>query len=334
MKNETNTEKKVKYLVTTATGNTGFHVASQLLDKGCDVRVMSRTKNDVIERLEERGAEVALGSITNYSELQQALSGVQRVYYCHPIIPNLLANTKMFARIAKQENIEAVVNVGQYLSELESHPSKQTNEHKLGYQVLDDADIGASHVIPGWFADNAMNTALFIAQLGYLPFPLGKGRSPVVSNGDIAAVAVSILQNPGEHVGKRYQPTGARSLSMKDMMESCERVLGRKVRKMPMPQFLFRKAVIQMGFAPYLLSQLKFYINDFQNGVFNYEPTDVVLKLTGRQPEDFDVTARSYFEQDDLMKKSFSGQMKAIKEFIQIGFTKAPSNKELTLLNS
>ena len=318
-----------KYLVTTATGNTGFQVAQQLLANGRNVRVMSRSENAIIQQLEERGAEVVQGSIDNRQDMQQALSGVQRVYYCYPIIPNLLASTRMFAELAQQEKIESVVNLGQYLAELDSHPSKQTNEHKQGYQILNDANIGASHVTPGWFADNVLRTSLFIAQLGYLPFPLGKGRSPVVANEDIAAVAVSLLQDPAGHEGKRYQPTGPRSLTMDDMMESFSRVLGRKVKAMPMPMFLFHKAIIQMGFPSYLLSQLKLYLDDFQNNVFDYEPTDVVSKLTGRDAEDFDVTARRYFEQDNLMRKSFDGQMRALKQFMQIGFTKAPSLKQM-----
>ena len=322
-----------KYLVTTATGNTGNPVALQLLANGRNVRVMSRTNNASIQQLEKLGAEVTFGSIDNRHDMQRALSGVRRVYYCYPIIPGLLASTRMFAELAQQEKIEAIVNLGQYLAELDHHPSKQTNEHKQAYQVLDDANIGAIHVTPGWFADNALNTSLFIAQLGRLPFPLGKGRSPVVANEDIAAVVVSLLEDPAGHEGRRYQPTGPRSLTMSQMLESFERVLGRKVKELAMPKFLFRKAIIQMGYPPYLVSQLKMYIDDFQNNIFDYEPTDVVRQFTGRSAEDFDVTARRYFERDNLMKRTISGQLRAIKQFIQIGVTKAPSNRAMTLMN-
>ena len=318
-----------KILVTSATGNTGYQVAQQLLDQGQNIRVMSRTNNSTIQHLRQRGAEVTLGRIDSRQDMKKALSGVQRAYYCYPIIENLLASTRMFAELAQAEGIESVVNIGQYLAELDKHPSKQTNEHKQGYQVLDDANIGASHVAPGWYADNVFTTTLFITQLGRLPFPLGEGRCPVVSNEDIAAVAVSLLLDPAGHEGNRYQPTGPRSLSMEDMMESFERVLGRKVREMPMPMFLFNKAIIQVGYLPYLLSQLKIYINDFQNDVFDYEPTDVVHQFTGRDAEGFDVTARRYFELGNLMKRTVSGQIRAIKQFVQIGLTKAPRNKEL-----
>jgi NAD(P)H dehydrogenase (quinone) len=79
-----------KYLVTSATGNTGYQVASQLLANGRNVRVMSRSDKPAIQQLRKLGAEVTLGSIDNRHDMQQALSGVQRVYYFRPIIPGLL----------------------------------------------------------------------------------------------------------------------------------------------------------------------------------------------------------------------------------------------------
>ena len=98
-----------KYLVTSATGNTGHQVALQLLANGRNVRVMSRSDNATIQQLKKLGAEVTRGSIGNRHDMQQALSGVQRVYYCYPIIPNLLASTQMFAELAQQAKIESVV---------------------------------------------------------------------------------------------------------------------------------------------------------------------------------------------------------------------------------
>lgn len=322
-----------KYLVTSATGNTGFQVALLLLSQGKDVRVMSRSKGEKVQVLIQKGAEHTLGGIDDEQAMEKAMVGIDKVYYCYPIMPLLLQSSKMFAKIARKENIKAVVNVGQYLSALSSHPSKQTREHKLSYQVLDDANIGAMHVTPGWFADNALSTALFISQLSKFPFPLGKGRCPVVSNEDIAAVAVALLDNPEQHTGKRYQPTGPKALTQNDMLNSFEAVLGRKVSNLYMPKFLFYKAIIHMGFSPYLLSQLSLYIEDYQNGEFDYEPNNVVKDITGRDPEPFELTARRYFTEDALLNRTPQKIWQAIKEFIAIGFTRAPSRRDLIELN-
>jgi len=66
---------------------------------------------------------------------------------------------------------------------------------------------------------------------------------------------------------------------------------------------------------------------------FDYAPTDVVEKLTGRPAEDFDTTPRRYFERANQMENSFGGKMEALKTFIQIGLAKAPTPAQIGLLN-
>lgn len=326
-------KKSDKYLVTSATGNTGYHVALQLLNKGHSVRVMSRAMGPKIEQLISLGADYSRGAIDDNKAVEKAIKGMTKIYYCYPIIPGLLTNTKHFVEVAQKEKIKTVVNVGQYLSELQSHPSKQTLEHKLSYKVFDDANIGAIHVTPGWFADNALATILFISQLGKFPFPLGDGRCPIVANEDIAAVAVCLLESPDGHTGKRYQPTGPSALTSEDMLDTFEKVLQRKVSHLYMPKFLFRKAVTRFGIQPYMLSQLQLYIESYQTGVFDYEPTDIVKRFTGREPESFDVTVQRYFLKEDLLKRTPKKVWQAIKEFFAISFTSAPRLKVLRELN-
>lgn len=324
---------KINYLVTLATGSIGNQVARQLLDKGCNVRVMARTRSAAIDELVSLGAEVTLGHMHIKEDLDKALKGINRVFYCHTVVSGLLHNTMLFATAAKAAGVTTVINIGQYLASLPTHPSRTTQEHKQSYPLLDMADIGAIHVTPGFFADNVMRTQLFISQLGKFPFPLGKGKCPWVSDVDIAAVSVALLTNPAGHVGKHYQPTGPKSLSTQDLLDSFSRVLGRKVSKLPLPNGIFWKACAQMGMNAYSVSQFQFYVLDFQNNVFDYAPTDVVEKFTGRPAEDFDTTARRYFEKSGMMESSFSGKMEAIKTFIQIGTTKAPTPAQIDLLN-
>ncbi len=199
--------------------------------------------------------------------------------------------------------------------------------------MLDNADIGAIHVVPGFFADNVLRTQLYITQMGIFPFPLGDGICPWVSNEDIAAVSVALLMKPEGHVGKHYQPTGPKALSTQDLLDSFSRVLGRKIRSTPLPARLFLKACLTMGLDDYGISQFRYYVEDFQKGVFNYQPTDVVEKLTGRPAESFETTARRYFERENQMKSTIGGNMTAMKAFMKVGFVSAPSAKEMDLLN-
>ncbi len=76
---------KINYLVTLATGSTGNQVARQLLDKGYKVRVMARTKGAAIDELVSLGAEMTLGHMHIKEDLDRALKGIHRVFYCHTV---------------------------------------------------------------------------------------------------------------------------------------------------------------------------------------------------------------------------------------------------------
>jgi len=323
----------IKYLVTSATGNVGYQVARQLLEKGCDVRVMSRSEGKIIKELVGLGAEMFLGHMNKKEDLDRAVKGIDRVFYCHRVSNGLLNNTTLFATAAKAAGVTTVINIGQFLASLPEHRSRSTQEHKQSYPMLDNADIGTIHVVPGFFADNVLRSQLYITQLGIFPFPLGDGICPWVSNKDIAAVSVALLMKPEGHVGKHYQPTGPKALSTQDLLDSFGRILGRKIRSTPLPERLFLKACLTLGLDDYGISQFRYYLEDFQNGVFNYQPTDVVKKLTGRPAEDFDVTARRYFERENQMNRTLGGRLSSMKAFMKVGFVSAPSKKEMDLLN-
>ena len=77
---------KEKILITLATGRTGFATAAELLRDGYPVRILVRSKNKKAVELEKLGAEVAIGEFNNYEQLKKALTGVQRAYYCYPIM--------------------------------------------------------------------------------------------------------------------------------------------------------------------------------------------------------------------------------------------------------
>ena len=118
----------INYLVTLATGSTGNQVARQLLEKGCKVKVMARSIGPAINELTSLGAEVTLGHMHIKEDLERALIGIDRVFYCHTVTSGLLHNTMLFASAAKAAGVTTVVNIGQYLAGLPSHPSRSTQE--------------------------------------------------------------------------------------------------------------------------------------------------------------------------------------------------------------
>lgn len=79
------------------------------------------------------------------------------------------------------------------------------------------------------------------------------------------------------------------------MAEIIGDVLGRKVRRVEMPMWLFVKAARMQGVPAFELSGFRYYVQDHKQGAFECgAPTSDVLDLTGQPPEDFATIARRY----------------------------------------
>ncbi|MDD8017563.1 MAG: NmrA family NAD(P)-binding protein [Bacteroidota bacterium] len=330
---------KNKILITSATGKTGFPAAVQLLKEGYPIKILARSRNEKIYRLEKLGAEIVLGDFTNYEDMHHALHGVSRVYYCHPFIPNLLTNTKTFIKAAQETHVEAVVNMGQWLAEFDDQKSIHTLETKKAYSVFEQSGLNVVHVIPGFFADNTFFVLEFAIQLGLLPLPFGAGKNPAISNEDLGLVIASLLKKPFPYIGKKLRPTGPKSLSAKEMAEIFSKVAGRKVRYINIPQWMFLKAAFafakDFGLDAFTISQVRHYMNEYQTNKFNVGGvTDVVHQIAGKVPDDFEAIVERYMKNSKYSKQSFSKKISAIGKFLKIPFTHTPSIKDLERFNT
>ena len=151
------------------------------------------------------------------------------------------------------------------------------------------------HLNPGLFAFTYFLGLRFVAQLGILALPYRDGLNAPPSNEDIARVAVHSLMNPKQHIGKSYRPTGPRLISAKEAADSMARSLGRPVRYQPVSTHMFLKAALAQGFPTFQVAHFRHYAEEAQKGAYAIgAPTDHVLQVTGRRPEDFDTIARRY----------------------------------------
>lgn len=159
---------------------------------------------------------------------------------------------------------------------------------------------GVAHTIvnPGFFADNYLVTIGLAAHLGIFPWMYGNSRNAPPSNEDIARVAVAVLMDPARHAGKSYRPTGPELLGAEDMAKAIGRAVGRSVRVMPTPTWLFIKAARMGGMPIDLMSNVRYYVDDHKLGAFELgAPTTDVLDVTGSPAEDFETIARRYAAQ-------------------------------------
>src|SRR5215469_13838653 len=286
---------KPRIIVTGATGKTGSAVVTDLLKAGYSVRAMVRREDDRSERLKAQGADIAVADMSDVERVADALKDVRRAYYCPPFDPYMIQGAVAFVVAAREARLEHIVGLTQWLAS-PSHPSLMTRQHWLVDRLF-SMTPGVAHtfVNPGFFADAYLVTIGLAAHLGVFPWMYGNSRNAPPSNEDIARVAVAALVDPARHAGRSYHPTGPELLGAEDMAKAIGRAVGRSVRVVPTPTWLFMKAARNFGMPIDLMSNVRYYIDDHKRGAFELgAPTTDVLDVTGRRAEDFETIAHRY----------------------------------------
>jgi NAD(P)H dehydrogenase (quinone) len=325
--------KHPKILVTGATGRTGLAVVDELLAKGVPVRAVVHSKDARSAALERKGAETVVADMFDPDQLLAAMRGTQRAYYLPFYHPYMIQSAVSFAIAAREAKLEAVVSLGQWLAS-PIHPSLSTRQAWLVDQAFSRIS-GVAHVRvnPGYFADNYLRLIEYAAHLGVFPTITGDSKDAPPSNEDIARVVVAVLLNPEKHAGKVYRPTGPALLSGNDMAEILSRVLGREVRRIDLPWWLFLKAARTGNVGAFLVSNLRYYVQDHKQGAFALSaPTNDVLEVTGRPAEDFETTARRYAAWPEA-QRNFVNWLRTFVDFMRtplsLGYNPERLDREL-----
>jgi NAD(P)H dehydrogenase (quinone) len=307
---------KPRIIVTGASGKTGSIVASELLKAGYPVRAMVRRENDRSARLKAQGADIAVADMSDVERISDALRDVQGAYYCPPLDPYMIQGAVAFAVAATAARLEHIVGLTQWLSS-PSHPSLMTRQHWLVDRLF-SMTLGVAHTIvnPGFFADSYLVTIGLASHLGIFPWMYGKSRNAPPSNEDIARVAVAALTDPARHAGKSYRPTGPELVGAEEMATAIGRAVGRSVRVVPTPIWLFMKAARMADMSIDVMSNVRYYIDDHRRGAFELgAPTTDVLDITGRSPEDFETIARRYAA-EPRNQQTLSNRVRELAQFM------------------
>ncbi len=287
---------KPKILVTGATGNTGSAVVHELLRLGQPVRAIVHSRDARSKRLDQLGVETVVADMYDPGALLAAMRGTQRAYYLPLFRPFMIQAAAAFVVAAQDARLEFIVQMSQWTSN-PAHPAIMTRQTWLVDRIF--ATIpGVAHTIvnPGMFAHNFLRFIDFAALLGFFPVLTGTSKCAPVANEDIARVVAAVLIDPAPHLGKSYRPTGPKLLSGQEMAAHLQRVLGRRVRAMNIPTWMFLKVARMQRVDPFQIHSVLDYMKDHKRGVFEFEGgvNDIVRELTGRPAEDFETTARRY----------------------------------------
>jgi uncharacterized protein YbjT (DUF2867 family) len=229
------TQSKV-ILVTGATGQQGGAVATALLTKGQKVRVMSRTPEKA-SALAQAGAEVVKGNLTNASDLQAALRGVNGVFAMStPFEAGMDEEVRqgiMMADAAKQAGIAHYV----YTSVGSAHRNTGIPHFDTKWKVeqhIRQIGLPATVLRPVWFMENFTTFSKPSAD-GVLMMPMRADKKlAMVALRDIGEFGAAAFMRPNDFLGQAIDLAGD-ELTMPEVAAQLSKVTGRSIQFQALP---------------------------------------------------------------------------------------------------
>ncbi|MBF6332875.1 NAD(P)H-binding protein [Nocardia transvalensis] len=229
-------------LVTGATGTVGRAVVEQLRARGVAVRAMTRRPETA--RLPE-GVEVVGADLGDTGSLVGALEGIQRVFLLSagPEIPRHDAN---LAKAAAAAGVVHIVKLSSGRTGDDTATDPIPTWHRAGERAVRESGVAWTMVRPLGFMSNALHWAATIRDRDTVYAPFGQGRIAVVDPGDIAAVAVAALTEPG-HEGQVYTLSGPQALGPGEQTGILAEVIGRPLHYVETSAAEARAALLRSG---------------------------------------------------------------------------------------
>ncbi len=283
------------FLITGATGSTGRAAVDLLLEHGHQVRAFVHQEGENSARLQQRGAEIAVGDLLDFTTVRPALEGVAEAYFVYPIAPGLIEATAYFAQAAKEAAVTAIVNMSQ-ISARRAAKSHAAFNHWVAERVFDWSGLAVTHLEPTFFAEWFLYYAQSIKD-GLVQLPFGESKHAPIAAEDQARVIASILEHPAAHRGKTYHLFGPQEYTYPEAFALIAQILGHPITYERIPYEVFREQWSKRR-SPFVGQHLVEVAHDHAAGVFS-GTDDVIERITGQKPmglEEFIRKHRRAFE--------------------------------------
>ena len=260
----------MRVLVTGATGFVGFHTSVALQRAGHSVRLGIRNVDKMQQLYQAHGIEVsdfAVGAITDEEAVAKALDGCDAVVHTAAMVsmdPSLaetvrqtnVRGTELVVGGAVQRGIEAIVYVSSVTAIYDRHAQTINEDSSLGEATsgYGRSKIECEKYVRGLIAGGAPVAITYPSMIVGPDDPmLSEGNQgvayfihsavPITTTGaqftdvrDLAQAHVKLLE--GRKSGSYV--VGGGYLTWRELYHALNGITARKVRKIPMPRFLFR----------------------------------------------------------------------------------------------
>ena len=275
-------------------GSTGRVITRLLREQGIAARALVHKLDARSDDLRRQGAEIVEGDLLNPASVQRAMQNVKRAYFTYPVVDGLLEAAAIFAATARDAGVELVVNNSQFQStpddpefrDLRFAPSFRNLQHRLADRIFDWAQVGAVHLqTPPYYENLRALVSRSVAEQDAALLPWGEGTAvlPLAGAEDVARVAADLLVSPSLPSQTVY-PLVTETPTVREMIETLGRVLGRPIRYVPITDQQWAEAVKER-LNPHALDHLGHLWQYFRKGEQRYRATDAIRAVTGRNPQ-------------------------------------------------
>ena len=211
-------------LVTGATGRQGGAVARELLERGYQVRALTRNaQSEKAKQLVELGAEVLEGDFGDRASLDLAVFGVYGVFSVQPAGSEEAEQGKALADAAKAAGVTHFI----YSSSAAADPnSRHVGSPKLEIDAhIRDIDLPYTIFRPVSFFENFAGRQAEIAAQGVRDPRPPERRSQHISVTDIAFFVAEAFDNPSAWLGQSKN-IAAQELTQQELTDTFAMVMG------------------------------------------------------------------------------------------------------------
>lgn len=277
-----------------AQGSTGRQVAGLLLEKGIPVRAFVHKLDSRSDELRKQGAELIEGDLLNPVSVHAAMRNIKRAYFTYPVADGLLEAATIFAAAARDAALELVVNNSQFqgrpgdsaFRDLQHAPSFRNMQHRLADRIFEWAQVRAVHLQgPPYYENVRALVSRSVAENNTVFLPWGKDTTviPLVGAEDVSRVAATLLANP-DAPSHNVFPLVSETQSVREMIETLGRAIGRSVRYVAITDEQWADAVKER-INPHALDHLTHLWQYFRKGEEQFQVTDAIRVVTGRDPQ-------------------------------------------------
>ncbi|MGH9328416.1 MAG: SDR family oxidoreductase [Terriglobia bacterium] len=282
----------MKVLVTGATGRTGSEVVKALLERGADVRALTRTQPN--PGTFPAAVEIARGDLSDPVSVAEAMKGVDELFLLIGNVGDELTQALTAYGLSKKVRLKHLT----YLSVFKADQFREVPHFAAKYAVEEAIRAGGmpyTILRPGYFIQNERQLKPVLTGPGVYPIPAGNQGLAVVDVRDIAEAAAISLTAEG-HKGKTYELVSSEMLSGPHAAAIWSKLLGKEITYAGHGDFDGFEAQLRKTGAPsWLAYDLRVMFQGYiERGFSNTEnQTARFAALLGHQPR----TYRSFAEE-------------------------------------